>query len=93
MERQGQITEDGTVVTRRPPMPTPRAAEQRPPLGQRTVEFLNGVRDELRLVKWAKRREVVSYTAIVTSSLILMIFAIYLLNYLFSKGVALLLGH
>ncbi len=92
MEKQGQINEDGSLATRRPAAPAVRPPEQRQPFGQRVVEFFQGVREELRLVKWAKRREVASYTTIVTSSLVVMIFAIYLLNYLFAKGVALLLG-
>ena len=56
---------------------------------QRTsvIQFFREVRDELRQVAWPTRLEVVNYTTIVFSVLVIMTALIFLLNFAFGKGV------
>ena len=51
------------------------------------IQFFREVRDELRQVAWPTRVEVVNYTTIVFSVLVIMTALIFLLNYAFGKGV------
>jgi len=83
MQRQGQMEADGTPSTRRPP---PAAAQRR---RQRTspAQFAREVRDELRQVAWPNRSEMVNYTAVVVTTLILMVSLIFILNLGFGKAV------
>ena len=62
-----------------------------PPLRQRNRtsvrQFFREVRDEMRQVAWPTRPEVLNYTSIVGTVLLLMIGLIFGLNYGCSKGV------
>ncbi len=87
MQRQGQIEADGS--TRRD-VPQPVRAGGR----SRTtpVEFLKGVRSELRKVAWPDRPEVVNYSTVVFVTLVILLFYIFGLNYVFGHAVSLLFG-
>jgi len=85
MQRQGQVGADGTAVAR-------RDTAQRSPQGhqrERTSvrQYFREVRDEMRQVAWPTRPEVVNYTIIVGTVLLLMIALIFGLNYIFSKAI------
>jgi preprotein translocase subunit SecE len=88
MARQGQAEPDGSPSQRR----APAAATQRRPARQtrqRTSppQFAREVRDELRQVAWPNRSELVNYTAVVVTTLVLMISLIFVLNFGFGKAV------
>ncbi len=89
MQRQGQMEADGSPAARKPPPGASTRATRTPPKKQRTgfVQFFREVRDELRQVAWPTRPELVNYTAVVLTTLILMIILIFLLNYGFSKAI------
>ncbi len=82
MQRQGQMEADGSPSTRRATTTT-----QRKPARQRTsfAQVLREIREELRQVAWPTRAEMVNYTAIVVTVLIIMITLIFLLNLAFGK--------
>lgn len=97
LQRQGEPEPDGapvepresTITTRR--LPKDRF-EERPAregaAGSRSpVQFLREVRDELRQVAWPTRSEMVNYTTVVFTTLVIMIALIFVLNYAFGKGV------
>jgi len=83
MRRQGQMEADGSPSTRgnRPP-PTARRRQRTSP-----AQFAREVRDELRQVAWPNRSEMVNYTAVVVTTLVLMISLIFILNFSFGKTV------
>jgi preprotein translocase subunit SecE len=85
MKRQGQMEGDGSPPARRSATQTTqrRPARQRTPLPQVGRE----IRDELRQVAWPTRSELVNYTAVVLTTLILMISLIFLLNLAFGKTI------
>ncbi|MCL5446300.1 MAG: preprotein translocase subunit SecE [Actinobacteria bacterium] len=87
MQRQGQVDADGSVATKKEP---PKQIRNRPPTKQRTtaVQFLREVRGELRQVAWPTRSEVVNSSAVVLITLIFMVGMIFLLDFLFAKGVS-----
>ena len=66
---------------------TEAPAREAPRTRPSVVQFFREVRDELRQVAWPTRVEVVNYTTIVFSVLVLMTALIFLLNYAFGKGV------
>jgi len=82
MQRQGQMEADGSPSTR-------RDEGARRPAKKRTspAQFVREIRDELRQVAWPTRAEMVNYTAVVFTTLVLMISLIFLLNYAFGKAV------
>ncbi len=56
------------------------------------MEFLKGVRSELRKVAWPDRPEVVNYSTVVFVTLVILLFYIFGLNYVFGHAVSLLFG-
>jgi len=102
MQRQGQMEADGSPAPRkpppggggRPPGGSGRgggggAGAARPARRQRTsiVQFFREVRDELRQVAWPTRAELINYTAVVLTTLVLMVLLIFLLNLAFGKAI------
>jgi preprotein translocase subunit SecE len=51
------------------------------------ASFAREVRDEMRQVAWPSRTDMVNYTAVVVTTLVVMIALIFLLNFAFGKGV------
>ena len=91
LQRQGQLGPDGEAATRRPPNAAAASRRspdpQRPPLSRRFVAYLRDVRAELGKVLWPKRSEVVNYSTVVLTTLVLLAVLIFGLNYIFAKGV------
>jgi preprotein translocase subunit SecE len=85
MQRQGQMEADGSPSQRRQPPPSQARRQQKTRTSP--AQFGREVRDELRQVAWPSRAEMVNYTAVVLTTLLLMIFLIFLLNYGFGKAV------
>jgi preprotein translocase subunit SecE len=91
MQRQGQMEADGSPATRRattaPPTRTPRQKKGGAPVRRRTtpVQFVREVRDEMRQVAWPSREELINYTSVVLTTLIIMISLIFVLNLAFGK--------
>jgi preprotein translocase subunit SecE len=94
MQRQGQMEADGSPATRRAPASTPtRTSRQQrqqkggAPARKRTtpVQFVREVRDEMRQVAWPSREELINYTSVVLTTLLLMIGLIFVLNLAFGK--------
>ena len=84
MQRQGQVAADGTPTRSRPQQrPGPRPASERVSPG----EYVRQVRAELRKVAWPTRAEVINYSTIVFATLIVLTALIFLLDWLFGKGV------
>jgi len=88
MRRQGLTDAEGTPTSRR----SSAAPTQRRPVRQvrqRTspAQFAREVRDELRQVAWPNRSEMANYTAVVVTTLVLMISLIFVLNFGFGKAV------
>src|SRR5580692_9924001 len=95
MQRQGQIEADGTPSTRRAPAGGAQRGPRTPGSGggrKRTtpVQFTREVRDEMRLVQWPSRSELINYTSVVLTTLIIMISLIFGLNLAFGKLITLL---
>src|SRR5580658_59511 len=95
MQRQGQMEADGSPSTRRAAAQGQRAARA-PGKGssgrKRTtpVQFTREVRDEMRQVAWPSRSELLNYTSVVLTTLIIMITLIFFLNLGFGKLITLL---
>ena len=91
MQRQGQMEADGSPATRRAPAGTttrtPRQQKGGAPVRKRTtpVQFVREVRDEMRQVAWPSRSELINYTSVVLTTLIIMISLIFVLNLAFGK--------
>jgi preprotein translocase subunit SecE len=82
LQRQGSISADGTpVIAPRTNLPTER--EPRTPLRQ----FVKEVRAELKKVIWPTKPEVINYTTVTLVMLLLVTGAVFLLDFLSSKGV------
>ena len=84
MQRQGQVEADGSPSQRRvreAPAPTRRRQRSSP------SQFAREVRDELRQVAWPNRSEMINYTTIVFTTLVIMASLIFLLNLGFGKAV------
>jgi preprotein translocase subunit SecE len=95
MQRQGQMEADGSPSTRRAPAGAQQRGPRTPGSGsprKRTtpVQFTREVRDEMRLVQWPSRSELVNYTSVVLTTLIIMISLIFLLNLGIGKLITLL---
>jgi len=86
MQRQGQDP-DGEGASQR--KGTATATRRTPPKREpfRPGRFLGEVRTELRQVAWPTRSETINYTIVTLTTLILLIILIFILNYVFSKGV------
>jgi preprotein translocase subunit SecE len=91
MQRQGQMEADGSPSTRRAPAGTttrtPRQQKGGAPVRKRStpVQFVREVRDEMRQVAWPSRSELINYTSVVLTTLIIMISLIFVLNLAFGK--------
>ena len=96
MQRQGQMEADGSPATRRAPAgQRPRTPRQQkggaPAAGGRTpAQFVREVRDEMRQVAWPSRSELINYTSVVFTTLVIMISLIFVLNLAFGKLITLL---
>jgi preprotein translocase subunit SecE len=96
MQRQGQMEADGSPATRKAPAGAnaggPRQPRSRQQGRKRTtpVQFVREVRDEMRQVAWPSRSELINYTSVVLTTLIIMITLIFFLNLAFGKLVTLL---
>ena len=86
MQRQGQTEADGSPASRRSTQPQRRPTRQ---TKQRTSppQFAREVRDELRQVAWPNRAEMINYSTIVITTLVIMISLIFVLNFAFGKAV------
>jgi preprotein translocase subunit SecE len=91
MQRQGQMEADGSPSTRRAPAGTttrtPGQKRGGAPVRKRStpVQFVREVRDEMRQVAWPSRSELINYTSVVLTTLIIMISLIFVLNLAFGK--------
>jgi preprotein translocase subunit SecE len=101
MQRQGQMEADGSPATRRAPKGGAQAGGGRggartpgkgPSGRKRTtpVQFTREVRDEMRQVAWPSRTELINYTSVVLTTLVIMISLIFVLNLGFGKLITLL---
>jgi preprotein translocase subunit SecE len=99
MQRQGQMEADGSPATRRAPAGgqgtggrAARTPAKRPSGRKRTspVQFVREIRDEMRQVAWPSRAELLNYTSVVLTTLLIMISLIFALNLAFGKLVTLL---
>jgi preprotein translocase subunit SecE len=95
MQRQGQMEADGSPATRKAPASS--SGGQRQPRNRQQgrkrttpVQFVREVRDEMRQVAWPSRAELINYTSVVLTTLIIMIALIFALNLAFGKLVTLL---
>ncbi len=95
MQRQGQMEADGSPSTRRAPAQptrTPRQTKGGAPVRRRSspAQFVREVRDEMRQVAWPSRSELINYTSVVFTTLVIMISLIFVLNLAFGKLITLL---
>ena len=95
MQRQGQMEADGSPSTRRAPAGTATKQRQQrggAPVRKRAtpVQFVREVRDEMRQVAWPSRSELINYTSVVLTTLIIMISLIFVLNLAFGKLITIL---
>ena len=96
MQRQGQMEADGSPATRKAPAGTATGAPRQPRGRQQgrkrttPVQFVREVRDEMRQVAWPSRSELINYTSVVLTTLIIMISLIFVLNLAFGKLITLL---
>src|SRR3974390_1185760 len=96
MQRQGQMEADGSPSTKRAPAgtatPPPRQTKGGAPVRRRAtpVQFVREVRDEMRQVAWPSRAELINYTSVVFTTLVIMIALIFALNLAFGKLITLL---
>jgi len=95
MQRQGQMEADGSPAKRAPASTQQKAQTrtQRGPSGRKRttpVQFTREVRDEMRQVAWPSRAELINYTSVVLTTLIIMISLIFVLNLAFGKLITLL---
>ena len=87
MQRQGQVTEDGTPAqTERTakPRPAPKPTTDRKNFVGRSSDFLTDVRGELRKVAWPTRAETINYSSIVLITLVVLITLIFLMDTAFA---------
>jgi preprotein translocase subunit SecE len=96
MQRQGQMEADGSPSSRRAPAGTATKTQRQQrggaPVRKRAtpVQFVREVRDEMRQVAWPSRSELINYTSVVLTTLIIMISLIFVLNLAFGKLITLL---
>ena len=95
MQRQGQMEADGSPSTRRAQTPATRTTRQQKggaPVRRRATpaQFVREVRDEMRQVAWPSRAELINYTSVVFTTLVIMISLIFVLNLAFGKLITLL---
>jgi preprotein translocase subunit SecE len=96
MQRQGQMEADGSPATRKAPAGSTTGGQRQPRARQQgrkrttPVQFVREVRDEMRQVAWPSRSELINYTSVVLTTLIIMISLIFVLNLAFGKLITLL---
>jgi preprotein translocase subunit SecE len=99
MQRQGQMEADGSPASRRAPASGQGAgargapgARKGPSGRKRTtpVQFTREIREEMRQVAWPSRAELINYTSVVVTTLVIMISLIFVLNLGFGKLITLL---
>ena len=96
MQRQGQMEADGSPATRKAPAGSGTGGARQPRGRQQgrkrttPVQFVREVRDEMRQVAWPSRAELINYTSVVLTTLIIMISLIFVLNLAFGKLITLL---
>jgi preprotein translocase subunit SecE len=84
LQKQGQITEDGSPKASRRPAPSPNAPKE-PRTKPR--QFFREVNAELRKVAWPTRSETLNLSFVVFMFLVLMTALIAGFDYVFSKAV------
>lgn len=84
LQKQGQITEDGSPKASRRPAPSPNAPKE-PRTKPR--QFFREVNAELRKVAWPTRSETLNLSLVVLVFLVLMTALIAGFDYVFSKAV------
>ena len=91
MQRQGQVTEDGSpaVQRRQPPRPqnVPRPGVDRGGLLRRAATFIREVRGELRKVAWPTREEIIRYSIIVLVTVVLLTAFVNLVDYVSTEAI------
>ena len=87
MARQGQTEADGSPSSKRSTTPAQRRPTRQTRQRTSPPQFAREVRDELRQVAWPSRSELANYTAVVVTTLVLMISLIFVLNFGFGKAV------
>ena len=90
LQRQGQVTEDGTPAPAPRPEPAERKSRSRPAAGapRRRAsprQFLHEVNVELRKVAWPSRAETINYSTVVFMTIAILMAFIFGLDLLFSK--------
>lgn len=96
MQRQGQMEADGSPAARKAPAGSNSGGQRQPRNRQQgrkrttPVQFVREVRDEMRQVAWPSRSELINYTSVVLTTLIIMISLIFVLNLAFGKLITLL---
>jgi len=83
LQRQGQLTADGSPAQRTAPRPQGKPASQRTTPSQLVRE----TRAELRKVAWPTRAEVINYSIIVLIAVVFLTALIFCLDWAFAHGV------
>lgn len=84
MQRQGQVEADGSPSSRRAQQVAAQR-QNRPRERTGLRQYLREVREEMRQVAWPTRPELINYTAIVVTVLVIMTALIFGLNFVFGK--------
>jgi preprotein translocase subunit SecE len=92
LQRRGELATGGTPVASRPTAPPPTTSVRQPeaerePWPARIGSYFAEVRGELAKVLWPKRSEVLNYSSVVLTTLVLLALLIFGLNYVFARGV------
>ena len=89
LQRQGQVTPDGTPAVDRKAQAAAARSRATTQKRQRTspTTFVKEVRGELRRVAWPSRAEVINYSGIVLVTLIILVGLVFVLDYAFAKAV------
>lgn len=85
LRKKGELDDSGAPTRSRPRTapPPPKSKDDR--VGTR--QFLREVRQELRKVAWPTRSETTNYSVIVVVALVMMTVLIFLLDWVFARGV------
>lgn len=90
LQKQGQLGADGTpAADARKRQASAQDAARRSGRRERTkpMVFLREVRGELRRVAWPTRSEVINYSTVVLITLIVLIAAIFVLDFAFARSI------
>jgi preprotein translocase subunit SecE len=93
MQEKAERQQKRSGVDRQAPAATARRAqtqEKRKRTGVR--QFLKEVRQELKMVDWPNRRELISYTVVVLATLAVLTTFVFGLDFVFSRAILKLLG-